>query len=33
VQAAEGTRPALIVIDYVQPLRDKEGDGRNRSAK
>jgi replicative DNA helicase len=30
VQAAEGTRPALIVVDYVQLLRDEEGDGRNR---
>jgi replicative DNA helicase len=30
VQAAERTRPALIVVDYVQLLRDEEGDGRNR---
>ena len=30
VQAAEGSQPALIVIDYVQLLRDEEGDGRSR---
>jgi replicative DNA helicase len=30
VQAAEGQKPALIVVDYVQLLRDEEGDGRNR---
>jgi replicative DNA helicase len=30
VQAVEGNRPALIVVDYVQLLRDTEGDGRNR---
>ena len=30
VQAAEGSKPALIVIDYVQLLRDEEGDGRSR---
>jgi replicative DNA helicase len=30
VQASEGTRPAVIVIDYVQLLRDEEGDGRIR---
>jgi len=30
VQAAESVKPALIVVDYVQLLRDQEGDGRNR---
>ena len=30
VQAAEGSKPALIVVDYVQLLRDEEGDGRSR---
>jgi len=30
VQAAEGTKPALVVVDYVQLLRDVEGDGRMR---
>ncbi len=30
VQAAEGSKPALLVVDYVQLLRDEEGDGRNR---
>ena len=30
VQAAEGSKPALIVVDYVQLLRDQEGDGRSR---
>jgi replicative DNA helicase len=30
VQAAEGVRPALVVVDYVQLLRDQEGDGRSR---
>jgi replicative DNA helicase len=30
VQAAESTKPALIVVDYVQLLRDEEGDGRMR---
>jgi replicative DNA helicase len=30
VQAAEGFRPALIVVDYVQLLRDEEGDGQLR---
>src|SRR5215207_1191099 len=30
VQAAESQKPALIVVDYVQLLRDEEGDGRNR---
>jgi replicative DNA helicase len=30
VQAAESIRPALIVVDYVQLLRDEEGDGRMR---
>jgi replicative DNA helicase len=30
VQAAEGARPALVVVDYVQLLRDQEGDGRVR---
>jgi len=30
VQATEGTKPALIVVDYVQLLRDVEGDGRMR---
>ncbi len=29
-QAAEGTRPALLVVDYVQLLGDEEGDGRSR---
>jgi len=28
VQAAEGIKPALLVVDYVQLLRDVEGDGR-----
>jgi len=30
VQAAEGTKPALIVVDYMQLLKDEEGDGRMR---
>jgi hypothetical protein len=30
VQATEGLEPALIVLDYVQPLRDEEGDRRRR---
>jgi replicative DNA helicase len=30
VQAAESTKPALLVVDYIQLLRDEEGDGRNR---
>src|ERR1700730_1549830 len=30
VQAAEGVKPALVVVDYVQLLRDVEGDGRMR---
>jgi len=30
VQAAESIKPALLVVDYVQLLRDEEGDGRNR---
>ena len=30
VQATEGVKPALIVVDYVQLLRDEEGDGRMR---
>jgi replicative DNA helicase len=30
VQAGEGAKPALIVVDYVQLLRDQEGDGRVR---
>jgi replicative DNA helicase len=30
VQAAESKKPALTVVDYVQLLRDKEGDGRMR---
>jgi replicative DNA helicase len=30
VQAIEGFKPALIVVDYVQLLRDEEGDGRMR---
>jgi replicative DNA helicase len=30
VQAAEAARPALVVVDYVQLLRDEEGDGRIR---
>ncbi len=29
VQATEGTKPALIVVDYVL-LRDEEGSGRMR---
>ncbi len=29
-QAAEGARPALLVVDYVQLLGDEEGDGRSR---
>jgi replicative DNA helicase len=29
-QAAEGIRPALLVVDYVQLLADQEGDGRSR---
>jgi replicative DNA helicase len=29
-QAAEGARPALLVVDYVQLLADQEGDGRSR---
>jgi replicative DNA helicase len=29
-QAAEGTKPALLVVDYVQLLADQEGDGRSR---
>ena len=30
VQATEGVKPALVVVDYVQLLRDVEGDGRMR---
>ena len=30
VQAAEGQQPALVVVDYLQLLRDEEGDGRSR---
>lgn len=30
VQATEGVKPALIVVHYVQLLRDEEGDGRQR---
>ena len=30
VQATEGVKPALLVVDYVQLLRDVEGDGRMR---
>jgi replicative DNA helicase len=30
VQATEGIKPALIVVDYVQLLKDEEGDGRMR---
>src|SRR5712691_8152707 len=30
VQATEGSKPALIVVDYVQLLKDEEGDGRRR---
>ncbi len=30
VQATEGTPPSLIVVDYVQLLKDQEGDGRIR---
>ncbi len=30
VQAAEGAKPALIVVDYMQLLKDEEGDGRMR---
>jgi len=30
VQATEGFKPALILVDYVQLLRDEEGDGRIR---
>ncbi len=30
VQAAETTRLTLIVVDYVQLLKDEEGDGRIR---
>jgi len=30
VQGAEGSKPALVVVDYVQLLRDVEGDGRMR---
>jgi replicative DNA helicase len=29
-QSAEGVRPALLVVDYVQLLTDQEGDGRAR---
>jgi replicative DNA helicase len=30
MQASEGIKPALIVVDYVQLLKDQEGDGRVR---
>jgi replicative DNA helicase len=30
VQATEGVKPSLIVVDYVQLLKDEEGDGRMR---
>jgi replicative DNA helicase len=30
VQAFEGQQPALVVVDYLQLLRDEEGDGRSR---
>jgi replicative DNA helicase len=30
VQASEGVRPALVIVDYLQLLQDQEGDGRNR---
>jgi replicative DNA helicase len=30
VQATEGVRPALVIVDYLQLLQDQEGDGRNR---
>lgn len=30
VQATEGVRPALRVVDYVQLLVDQEGDGKSR---
>jgi len=29
-QAATGSKPALLVVDYVQLLADEEGDGRSR---
>jgi replicative DNA helicase len=29
-QAAEGAKPALLVVDYVQLLADQDGDGRSR---
>jgi len=29
-QAAAGCRPALLVVDYVQLLKDEEGDGNSR---
>jgi len=31
-QAATGNKPALLVVDYVQLLADKEGDGRSRES-
>ena len=30
VQATEGQRPALVVVDYLQLLGDEEGGGRSR---
>jgi replicative DNA helicase len=30
VQATEGVKPSLVVVDYVQLLKDEEGDGRMR---
>jgi replicative DNA helicase len=30
VQATEGVRPALLIVDYVQLLADEEGDGKSR---
>jgi replicative DNA helicase len=30
VQATEGVRPALLIVDYVQLLADEEADGRSR---
>jgi replicative DNA helicase len=30
VQAVEGQQPSLVVVDYLQLLRDEEGDGRSR---
>ena len=30
VQATESQQPALVLVDYLQLLRDEEGDGRSR---